>query len=282
MVWLAGGPATIDMWDLKPERPRGHPRRVQADRHHAPTASRSASTCRRWPRSMDKVTIVRSLAPHHPVARPGHRLHDHRQQADRRPCSTRRSARWRPSCCRPSQGVPPYVTFSELRNGAAGRRRLPRHRLQPVRRRRRRRRQRPRPAAQPPRPRHHAADRLHARRPGEPRQAAAGLRQTASQALDKSADLVDGLDAFHKQALDILRSDKTKKAFDLDAGEARPSATRYGDDAVRPGRAGGPPAGRGRRPLRHHQPRRLGHAQPELQRPQDPPAAARSTRRCRP
>ena len=32
---------------------------------------------------------------------------------------------------------------------------------------------------------------------------------------DKSADLVDGFDAFHKQALDILRSDKTKKAFDL-------------------------------------------------------------------
>ena len=41
-------------------------------------------------------------------------------------------------------------------------------------------------------------------------------------------------------------------------------------DAVRPGRAGGPPAGRGRRPLRHHQPRRLGHAQPELQRASRP------------
>jgi hypothetical protein len=32
---------------------------------------------------------------------------------------------------------------------------------------------------------------------------------------DKNADLVDGLDAFHKQALEILRSDKTQKAFDL-------------------------------------------------------------------
>jgi hypothetical protein len=29
------------------------------------------------------------------------------------------------------------------------------------------------------------------------------------------AELADGLDAFHKQALEILRSDKTKKAFDL-------------------------------------------------------------------
>src|SRR5262249_26583516 len=31
--------------------------------------------------------------------------------------------------------------------------------------------------------------------------------------LDKNADLVDGLDTFHRQALEILRSDKTKKAF---------------------------------------------------------------------
>src|SRR5947207_2559054 len=33
--------------------------------------------------------------------------------------------------------------------------------------------------------------------------------------LDQAGDLVDGLDEFHRQALDILRSDKTKKAFDL-------------------------------------------------------------------
>jgi len=38
---------------------------------------------------------------------------------------------------------------------------------------------------------------------------------TTFQADDKSAELVDGLDAFHKQALEILRSDRTKKAFDL-------------------------------------------------------------------
>jgi hypothetical protein len=33
--------------------------------------------------------------------------------------------------------------------------------------------------------------------------------------LDEKGNLVEGLDAFHKQALDILRSDRTKKAFDL-------------------------------------------------------------------
>src|SRR5262249_41632723 len=33
--------------------------------------------------------------------------------------------------------------------------------------------------------------------------------------VDKNSDLVDGLDTFHRQALEILRSDKTKKAFEL-------------------------------------------------------------------
>ncbi len=47
------------------------------------------------------------------------------------------------------------------------------------------------------------------------------------KAVDKSADIVDGFDAFHKQALEILRSKKTKKAFDLN--EEKPELrTRYG------------------------------------------------------
>src|SRR5208283_4832947 len=47
------------------------------------------------------------------------------------------------------------------------------------------------------------------------------------RAADKSADLADGLDAFHKKALEILRSDKTKKAFDL-AQESKETRERYG------------------------------------------------------
>src|SRR5262249_8920395 len=47
------------------------------------------------------------------------------------------------------------------------------------------------------------------------------------RAVDKSADVVDGYDAFHKQALDMLRSDRTKKAFDLE--EEKPDLrSRYG------------------------------------------------------
>src|SRR5439155_15694032 len=45
--------------------------------------------------------------------------------------------------------------------------------------------------------------------------------------LDQSNDLVDGLDTFHKQALEILRSDKTKKAFDL-ASEKQALREGYG------------------------------------------------------
>src|SRR5262249_15469341 len=47
------------------------------------------------------------------------------------------------------------------------------------------------------------------------------------RALDKSADLVDGLDAFHKQALEILRSDKTRQAFNLNE-EPQRLRERYG------------------------------------------------------
>src|SRR5262249_9057103 len=44
---------------------------------------------------------------------------------------------------------------------------------------------------------------------------------------DRSADLINGLDAFHQQALDILRSNKTKNAFDL-SQEPQSLRDRYG------------------------------------------------------
>jgi hypothetical protein len=47
------------------------------------------------------------------------------------------------------------------------------------------------------------------------------------QQVDRGGDLVDGLDAFHKQALEILRSDRTKKAFNL-GEETQALRERYG------------------------------------------------------
>jgi hypothetical protein len=50
---------------------------------------------------------------------------------------------------------------------------------------------------------------------------------TGFRAVDRSSELVDGLDTFHQQALDILRSDKTKRAFDL-ASESAATRESYG------------------------------------------------------
>jgi hypothetical protein len=48
--------------------------------------------------------------------------------------------------------------------------------------------------------------------------------------LDKSNDLVDGLDTFHQQALEILKSDKTRKALDINT-EKQATRDLYGPTA---------------------------------------------------
>jgi uncharacterized protein (DUF1501 family) len=50
---------------------------------------------------------------------------------------------------------------------------------------------------------------------------------TGLAGLDSSNDLVDGLDTFHQQALEILKSDKTRKALDI-AGEKPAVREMYG------------------------------------------------------
>src|SRR5262249_21888230 len=50
------------------------------------------------------------------------------------------------------------------------------------------------------------------------------------ESVDRQTDLVDGLDSFHRQALDILRSDRTRNAFNLDSQPASLRA-RYGNSA---------------------------------------------------
>jgi hypothetical protein len=54
--------------------------------------------------------------------------------------------------------------------------------------------------------------------------------------IDRSADLVNGYDSFHRKALEILRSDKTKKAFSLEEEKeslrVRYGATSFGQGAL--------------------------------------------------
>src|SRR5437763_7507347 len=60
MVWLAGGPATIDMWDLKPEAPEG----IRGDFKPIPTSAKGVSISEHLPKMakvIDRSTIVRSI-----------------------------------------------------------------------------------------------------------------------------------------------------------------------------------------------------------------------------
>ena len=118
MVWLAGGPATIDMWDLRPNAPEG----IRGEFRQIPTSAAGVEICEHLPqmaRVMNRATIVRSLAhaiPSHGPAtihmttgnRPGPAL--------QYPSLGSIVTKVMPA----APGVPPYVTFSELRNGSAG------------------------------------------------------------------------------------------------------------------------------------------------------------------
>jgi hypothetical protein len=117
-IWLAGGPATIDMWDLKPDAPE----EIRGEFRPVSTAAPGVMICEHMPglaKVMDRCTLVRSLghtiSAHGPGTtymatgnRPGPALEY--------PAAGPLAAKLLP----PRQGVPPYVTFAALRDGATG------------------------------------------------------------------------------------------------------------------------------------------------------------------
>jgi hypothetical protein len=228
MLWLGGGPATIDMWDLKPEAPDG----IRGEFKPIDTAAPGVRISEHLPKTArvaDRLTIVRSLnhtIPSHGPATVFMTTGNKPTPAVQYPALGSLVTRLMPA----EEGVPPYVAFNEIRGGSAG-----------------------------------TAGYLGtAYNPfivegagggGKGGAAAGNLRVRGIQlptgftleelenrdrllkgfdesfrAADKSADLADGLDAFHKKALEILRSDRTKKAFDL-AQEAKETRERYGATA---------------------------------------------------
>src|SRR5438067_6704849 len=118
LVWLAGGPATIDMWDLRPNAPEG----IRGEFRPIPTRADGVQICEHLPRMaqvMDKCTVVRSLAhtiPSHGPATVFMTTGNRPTPALQYPAMGSLVTRLMPA----EQGVPPYVSFSELRNGAAG------------------------------------------------------------------------------------------------------------------------------------------------------------------
>jgi len=212
LVWLAGGPATIDMWDNKPDAPEG----IRGEFKNIATnvaGIQFAETLPKMAKIADKVSVVRSLyhtIPSHGPASVFMTTGNKPTAALQYPAQGSLAAKLLPT----DLGIPPYVTFGDLRNGAAGLAGFlgtgynpfvieggggrgdgkggASFRVRGV-----------------------SLDGKFTLEELEKRDKLLSKFDNGFKAIDKNSDLVDGLDTFHKQALEILRSDKTKKAFDL-------------------------------------------------------------------
>ena len=209
MVWLGGGPATIDMWDLKPNAPA----EIRGEFKPITTSAPGVEICEHLPKVAkvcDKTTLVRSLnhtIPAHGPATVFMQTGNKPTPAVQFPVLGSLTTRLMPQ----AQGVPPFVSFGEMRNGNAagylgtaynpfviegdggkGKNDKANFRVRGIQL-----------------PNGFTLDQL------DDRDGLLNDFDDAFRANDKAGDLVDGLDAFHKKALEILRSDKTKNAFNL-------------------------------------------------------------------
>ncbi|MEX2140535.1 MAG: DUF1501 domain-containing protein [Pirellulales bacterium] len=215
-VWLAGGPATIDMWDMKPEAPSG----IRGEFRPIATAVPGISVCEHLPemvKVMDRCTLVRSvshtLADHGPgteLVVTGHAPN----AALTYPSLGSMASKLLPD--RP--GVPKYITLGDSAPGGSGflgASASPFH-LRP-------------------------ADLAGRDRSTVPVELPDGFsvddldrRESLLKRLDREFAVVDRaplageLSSFQRQALDILRSNKTRRALDLQA-EPESSRARYGN-----------------------------------------------------
>jgi hypothetical protein len=201
MIWLSGGPSTIDIWDLKPKAPEN----IRGEFKPIDTSARGVAICEvmaKTAKQMHHVALVRSL--HHSIAE--HNVGTQYMTTGNKPTPALEYPALGALASRllpPSSGLPPYVAFTRTTGpgylGAAyeafevaetpgqARPRIPGVAL----------------------PDDFSAEELADRD---------RLRNTfdaAFQTLDQTG-LPASLDQFHQQALDILRSNKTRQAFDTD------------------------------------------------------------------
>ena len=224
MVWLSGGPSTIDMWDMKPEAPSG----IRGEFRPIGTAVRGLDICEHLPRlagSTGKLTVVRSLHHTLPVHGPGAQYMTTGNSpigALTFPSIGSLAARLLPT--RPD--LPPYVSLGG--KGAAAYAGYLGAAFNPF-------------VVEPL-----AADKsgfvplaTKAQMRGVVLPTGFTLDQLENReklrtgfdrglaALDQTPGVGDGLDAFHKKALHILRSDRTRAALELDR-EPEAVRQRYG------------------------------------------------------
>jgi hypothetical protein len=228
LLWLAGGPATIDMWDNKPDAPEG----IRGEFKSIDTAAKGvqvAETFSKFAAVADKATIVRSLyhtIPSHSPATVFMTTGNKPTAALQYPSMGSVAARM----LKTEVGVPPYVTFGDMRNGTAGLAGYLGTGYNPF-------------VIEGSAP---AGSKESGKGGGgfsvrgltlkgtftledlEKRDALLRKFDNGFAGLDKSNDLVDGLDTFHQQALEILKSDKTRKALDLTA-EKQATRDMYGN-----------------------------------------------------
>ena len=88
---------------------------------------------------------------------------------------------------------------------------------------------------------------------------------TTFRRVDTNSTLLDGLDRFGRQAYEIITSQRARDAFDV-SKESPAFCRTVRQDAVRHELPVGDAAGRGRRAVRDHHLRRLGHALRQLER----------------
>jgi hypothetical protein len=228
MVWLSGGPATIDMWDLKP----GAPDNIRGEFKQIATSAQGVQISEHLPKMasvLDKCTVVRSIAhtiPSHGPATVFMTTGNKPTPALQYPSLGSLVTKLMPA----ARGVPPYVTFNELRNGvgSAGLSGYLGTSYNPFV---------VEGAAGGNRPNSPTAANLRVRGITLPTGFTLEQLENRDQLLqrfdrtfqnvDRNADLVDGLDTFHRQALEILRSDRTRGAFNL-TQESEALRSRYG------------------------------------------------------
>ncbi len=225
LIWLSGGPSTIDMWDLKPDAPAD----IRGEFKPIETNATGVQICEHMPKMakvMDMVTVVRSLA---------HTIPEHAQgttfmTTGNRPTPVLRypnlgavAARLLPA----SDGAPPFVSFraaNDVSDGGSIAGYLG-------------------PAYDP----FVVEVRVIRRRTVDAEVDTRGVVlptnftpelldnrtslvkrfDAAFDAVDRNSDLLDGLTTFQHQAYDILRSDRTREAVDL-AREQDKLRDRYG------------------------------------------------------
>ena len=118
LLWLAGGPATIDMWDNKPEAPEGIRGQFKSIDTNVP-GMQVAETFPKMAQVCDKLTIVRSL--HHTI--PSHGPATVFMQTGNKPTAALQYpalGSLTAKLMKVESGIPPYVTFGDVRGGQAG------------------------------------------------------------------------------------------------------------------------------------------------------------------